>query len=102
MCTRSKTRSIALGVLVVAVSFGVFAACSDISAPSTLSSPANISPHVSSIVYCDGNNYCYSDGTGAAGTQKLSVTVYPGCLHGHLQQVPGDCHPWAGNIGGGA
>jgi hypothetical protein len=104
MRIRSKTRSIAFGVLIVAALSGVFAACADTSAPTvtTPSQAAKVSAHLSSTVYCNGNNYCYSDGAGAAGTQQLTVTVFAGCLHGHLQEVPGDCHPHAGNIGGGA
>lgn len=74
-------------------------ACSDTTTAPPTTKIAPVKP--AAVIYCDQNNYCYSDGNGGTGPQ-LSAQVRSGCIHGNLQQVPGSCHPVAYNIGGGS
>ncbi len=79
----------------------VSAACSDaipLSAPGLARAPSA----GASVIYCDSNNVCYSDGTGAGGSQQLTASVRSGCLKSALQQVPGNCYPSVYGIGGGS
>jgi hypothetical protein len=71
-------------------------ACSDATSP-----PAKIAPlKAAATIYCDQNNYCYSDGNGGTGPQ-LNAQVRSGCVPDNLKKAPGSCHPIAHDINGG-
>jgi hypothetical protein len=90
-----RIMALTLAVAAVATMLSIVA-CSDAISPPIRKAPLK----GAATIYCDQNNYCYSDGNGGEGPQ-LHAGVSSGCIHGNLQEIPGSCHPHAYSISGG-